>query len=312
MAQKNISSAKEELISSISLTAWSGLYILITAFALVCNVSIITVFAKKKCLRTRMNYYIIALAFSDLLIAIVIIPLWLTVVWLYVIHKNNQASLITKIFGHLDIFGGMLSILHLMVISLERLHAILLPLSHRFLRPASTIFVISAVWLASAVIAVTSVFLPKGLHWKGTFIIYTSIGFFVPFVVILTAYVSLTLLVKYRRDQLHRMHTKLSLRRERKLALTSFLIIVMFTVTWLPFFSINLIFYVCSNCASTIPYHVVLTVKAVHYSGSALNTLVYASRITELRRPIFMLLTPSREKKREQYLAVKHYKETAV
>lgn len=313
MEQKNNSVAhKTELIAFSSLIIWSCLYILLSAFALVGNVSIITIFTKRKRLRTRMNYYIMGLAFSDLLIAVVIIPLWLSVVWLqYLMQKSQQTVLITKIFGPLDILCGMLSILHLMVISLERLHAISLPLSHRSLRPAASLHVILVVWIVSAVIAVTAVFLPKGFQWKGTFIIYTCIGFFVPFTVIFISYLSITILVKNRDEQLRSRHTELSLHQERKLALTSFLIILLFVVTWLPFFSVNLIFYVCSGCVATISYHVILAVKALHYTGSALNVIVYASRESEFRRPMIMLLTRRREKTINRYVSMK-YKETEV
>ena len=300
----NHSTANTEFMSIYSLIAWSVLHILISASAVVGNVLIIAVFVKRQRVRTRMNFVIIGLAFSDLLIALVIIPLWLTVLWLYYTQKSAQANYIQRIFGPLDIFCGMLSILHLMVISLERLHAISFPLSHRSLRAHVNLIVISAVWFLSAIIAVTSVFIPKGFQWKGTFIIYTCIGFFVPFTVICFAYVSLTLLVKNRHEQLRRMHTELTLRRERKLALTSFFIVLLFVVTWLPFFSINLMFYVCTGCAATISYHAVLAVKALHYSGSALNTVVYAARISEFRRPMMNLLTERRWDKR----VMSHYR----
>lgn len=272
---------------------WCILYIIIALMALTGNLLIITVFANRRSVRTRTNYFIMGLATADILVSTVTIPLWLTLVGLMFTQRYKKMRLVQNVFGPFDIFSGMLSILHLMVISLERLYAIAMPLRHRRSSARNNLVVLFIVWSTGGLISAASVFLPKGSQWKGTLILFSCLGFFVPFSIICLAYVSILVIVK-NKTYVPRSRSAKIVKVETKLALTTFALIMLFLITWLPFFSMNFVLFLCTKCTFAISFHIILLVKAMHYSGSALNPIVYSARMPEFRRPIKVLLRERR------------------
>ena len=274
------------------LVTWCIVYLIIAAFAICGNVLIIFVFSKKRHLRTRTNYFVIGLAFGDILVGTVTIPLYATLLILLFNQDFKAAVLVKTIFSPMDILSGMLSILHLMTISVERVYAIAFPLRHRTSSARFNFIVLGIVWLTAAGIASLNFFIPKGPEWKGTFLIYSTLGFFVPFSVIFFAYTSIWIIVK-SRTKIPRNRARV-MKKESRTAITIFALILLFLVTWLPFFSLNLVLFSCSSCAAGVSLQVVFFFKALHYSGSALNPLVYSARMPEFRRPITILLKERR------------------
>ena len=274
------------------LVTWCIVYLIIAAFAICGNVLIIFVFSKKRHLRTRTNYFVIGLAFGDILVGTVTIPLYATLLILLFNQDFKAAVLVKTIFSPMDILSGMLSILHLMTISVERVYAIAFPLRHRTSSARFNFIVLGIVWLTAAGIASLNFFIPKGPEWKGTFLVYSTLGFFVPFSVIFFAYTSIWIIVK-SRTKIPRNRARV-MKKESRTAITIFALILLFLVTWLPFFSLNLVLFSCSSCAAGVSLQVVFFFKALHYSGSALNPLVYSARMPEFRRPITILLKERR------------------
>lgn len=276
------------------LVTWCTIYILISLVAIVGNVLIIFIFSQKRRLRTRTNYFIIGLATSDVIVGAVTIPLWMAVIVFLQMQQYKEMNIVYDIFRPLDILSGMLSILHLMTISLERLYAIALPLHHRISRARTNCMILAAIWAFAAGVASLSFIIPKGPKWKGTFIVYSVLGFFVPFFFILVAYMSIYIIVK-KRSYASRNHTR-AVRKESRTAFTIFVLVLLFSVTWLPFFSLNLVLFACQKCSQTIynHYNIILFFKALHYSGSALNPIIYSARMPEFRRPLKTLIKERR------------------
>ena len=274
------------------LVIWCLVYLIIATFAILGNVLIILVFYKKRNLRTRTNYFVIGLAVGDILVGTVTIPLYVT--WLILLFNQDYkaSSLVQTIFSPVDILSGMLSILHLMTISVERVYAIAFPLRHRTSTARLNFIILAIIWFTAAGIASLNFFIPKGPEWKGTFLIYSALGFFVPFTVIFFAYTSIWIIVK-TRTRIPRNRARV-VKRESRTAITIFALILLFLVTWMPFFSLNLVLFSCSKCAAAVPLQVVLFFKALHYCGSALNPVVYSARMPEFRRPISILLRERR------------------
>ena len=79
--------------------------------------------------------------------------------------------------------------------------------------------------------------------------------------------------------------------KEVKLAMTLFLVIVLFAAAWLPFMVINIVAYLCHTCVSS---KVSMVAKLLHYSNSAVNPIVYAWRLTEFRTAFMFLLCKKR------------------
>lgn len=274
------------------LVIWSSFYALIAFAAFTGNVLIITVFYKKRNLRTRTNYFVIGLAAADVLVGLVTIPLWVAYFNLLYNKTYEQAMIVKQIFSPMDIFSGMLSILHLMTISLERLYAIALPLRHRTSRTIYNIMILAIIWVSGGLVAASYFFLPQGIKWKGTFMIYSALGFFIPFSIICVAYLSIMIIVK-KQTKMTRSRAKV-VKRESKTAITVFTLVLLFLITWLPFFSLNMVLFACRKCAVSVTFNLVSFCKALHYMGSALNPVIYSARMPEFRRPIAMLLRKRR------------------
>ncbi|XP_031571548.1 D(2) dopamine receptor A-like [Actinia tenebrosa] len=284
---------KENFIEYPWLLVWSSLYAFIAFASFTGNVLIITVFYKKRKLRTRTNYFVIGLAAADVLVGLVTIPLWVAYFNLLYNKTFEQAMTVKQIFSPMDIFSGMLSILHLMTISLERLYAIALPLRHRTSRTIYNIMILAIIWVSGGLVAASYFFLPQGIKWKGTFMIYSALGFFIPFSIICVAYLSIMVIVKKQTKSVTRSRAKI-VKRESKTAITVFTLVLLFLITWLPFFSLNMVLFACQKCALSVTFNLVSFCKALHYMGSALNPVVYSARMPEFRRPIAMLLRQRR------------------
>lgn len=274
------------------LVIWCLVYLTIAIFAILGNFLIILVFMKKRSLKTRTNYFVIGLAIGDVLVGASTIPLYVTLLVLLFKKDYKEAALVQAIFSPMDVLSGMLSILHLTTISVERVYAIAFPLRHRTSSSRFSLIILTFIWLTAAGIASLNFIIPKGPQWKGTFLIYSALGFFVPFSIILVAYTSIWIIVKNK--------TKISctrarvMNRESRTAFTIFTLILLFLLTWLPFFSLNLVLFSCTKCAAAVSLQVVLFFKALHYSGSALNPVVYSARMPEFRRPVLTLLKERR------------------
>ena len=286
------SGSPSPLIELKYLILWCVVYLILATFAICGNVLIILVFSKKRNLRTRTNYFVIGLALGDILVGTATIPLYVTLLVLLFNQNFKAASLVQTIFSPMDILSGMLSILQLMTISVERVYAIAFPLRHRTTSARINFIILATVWLMAAGIASLNFLIPKGPEWKGTFLIYSTLGFFIPFSVIFFAYTSIWIIIKHK-TKIPRNRARV-VKRESRTALTIFALILLFLVTWLPFFSLNLVLFSCPSCVAAVPFQVVLFFKALHYSGSALNPVVYSARMPEFRRPITILLKERR------------------
>ena len=148
----------------------------IATFAILGNVLIIFVFSKKRNPRTRTNYFVIGLAFGDILVGTLTIPLYVTLLIL-LCNKHNKASKLVQ-----DILSGMLSSLQLMTISTSS--------------PRSNVIILAGIWCMAIGIASLNFSIPKGPEWKGTFVMYSTLGFFVSFSVIFEAYIPIWITVK--------------------------------------------------------------------------------------------------------------------
>ena len=274
------------------LVAWCLVYLTIAIFAILGNFLIILVFVKKRSLKTRTNYFVIGLAIGDVLVGASTIPLYVTLLVLLFKKDYKEAALVQTIFSPMDVLSGMLSILHLTTISVERVYAIAFPLRHRTSSSRFSLIILPFIWLTAAGIASLNFIIPKGPQWKGTFLIYSALGFFVPFSIILVAYTSIWIIVK-NKTKISRTRARV-MKRESRTAFTIFTLILLFLLTWLPFFSLNLVLFSCTKCAAAVSLQMVLFFKALHYSGSALNPVVYSARMPEFRRPVLTLLKERR------------------
>lgn len=194
----------------LSLASYAFLVVII----LFGNGLVVSAYIWNKRLRRAVTHTLITgLASADFLVGLVSLPLWM-----YISlsdhhgHKfNNHAY---QFYITADIFIGGASILQLTGISIERSHAILRPFKHRQLQRKTFYIAVATAWLFSAVLASLQP-LQYGTDWQMPYTILTaSVCFFIPVLVIITAYCSILVAAKTKGTLNEHQAHKASLERE--------------------------------------------------------------------------------------------------
>lgn len=105
-----------------------------------------------------------------------------------------------------------------------------------------------------------------------------------PLIVILLAYGGIWKTVRSRvipqaNSSGQRSHT-----RDMRLIVTIAIVVLLFVISWMPFFIMNVVAIFCLQCVLPVYPKISLFVKFMHFSNSAANPIVYAVKIPELRR----------------------------
>ena len=124
---------------------WSLCFGLLAALIVVGNLITIWIFLKQR-LRKRAHFLLISLAFADLLVGLLSVPLYIAIS-----ANPGEVMLVNFVFTYGDPFTGIASIFTLTAISLERMYAIGWPFRHRTLTFRVYIFAIAIPWISAAI-----------------------------------------------------------------------------------------------------------------------------------------------------------------
>ena len=259
---------------SIALSAAFGL----VALTIIAGNSVtIAAFTKTRLIRRPTHYFLISLAVADLMVGAIAMPL-------YIFHFVDASlwsgsQVIQALYYSFDIVSGMASVFTLAVVSVERLYAVGWPWKYRHYTPLKCYIVAVAVtWFLA--VAICCLYL--GLRFKfisGVVHIVTVISLSVCLAVACLAYSALWLRMKYRQRR------RRGVEKDKKLAITLFVVTGIFIITWMPFEVIIIIVHFCKQCRLP-PNRLVYVIKLLQYSNSFVNTLVYSFRMQEFRRAI--------------------------
>lgn len=229
----------------------------------------------KKIRRSVTNCFIVSLAVSDLMVAFLSEPFWLS----YEIDhwkslpKNWNPAIFAMFWVILDITCAVASIVNLMFISIDRYFAIKSPLSHHTkMTPETSIWIILALWVYSIG---TACFFLLEWHWK--FLMIFIIGFLVPLIIMVFCYVGIMVVISSKARLSNQVGTT-RLDKEFKTAKSLGVVTGSFVFCWLPFFIISLVYRYCTSCMGDIERLPAVTsaVKWLHYLNSCLNPIIYA------------------------------------
>ena len=272
-----VATAKMKVAELVIITV---LYCLLVVTIIIGNGLILTSFAINRKLRTVTNTFIVSLSLSDTLVGLVSIPCWIYIfLCQYMERPYTKAGY--QFYITFDIFIGSASILQLTSISIERCHAIVRPLRHRTLPMRVFYAMIAIPWMYAALMA--SLQPVQFERWTAVYtLLMTTTCFFIPFLIILVAYVTIYLFARSKPTSMltrHRMPKK-AYKNEIRLSATVALITVLFVIAWLPLFVVSVLAtYYPQQLPSPLGIDRLLKfVKFCHYSNSALNPFVYAYR----------------------------------
>ena len=271
------------------------IYAILSALIIFVNFLVIFAYRRNPKLQTATNLFFINLAISDFVVGAVSIPLWMySLLCQYTgAFPNKTFKLVYYFF---DIFSALASISFLTVISAERNTAISKPLYHRTLPLRKYYRIVWAIWLYAMILAATFIqeFGPGWLHYRG--IVSFLTGFFVPLCLIIVMYINICRNVRkcnFRRRSLSSNTSSKDLQRERRTTYTVAIVIGLFVVAWLPFFTLSILSVFCGH--TCIPMGAsfrpgIDLVKMLHYSNSVVNPFVYGYRNAKMRRTILNIL----------------------
>ena len=254
------------------------------------NIITIIVFVKQRQLQRRSTYLIIHLAIADLLVGAVSGPL-------YVAVKTKTCGRRELIPGNWTTYISVplitlfqfISLMNLVVISLERMHATFRPLSHRLLKTWYYGIAIVVMWVVAGAKEVVPLVLYGSSEWNFRALsiyyhIHTAIN--VTFLlVICISYVSIYVKVRCRP----RLYHHGAAQREQKLTTTLLIVTIVSLLTWLPG-SIYSFIDMQRYFGNYVPEHLVETstlsvfaMVVLAIANSLVNPILYTVRMEEFR-----------------------------
>ncbi|XP_078364212.1 beta-2 adrenergic receptor-like [Oculina patagonica] len=259
--------------------------VFITEFLVIFIINIITVtaFARIRHLRKRSTYLIINLTVADLLVGAVTGPLKIMVRPLY--HKMEETFGFTwpgMIILTFDICFTTASQVNLCLISLERLHATHLPFRHCLIRKCIYFKIVVGSWFESLLLAT----LMAGLYLNEPYLTFSYVWASFNVLIILVLVVSyIIIILNVQRSPRSQIYG--SIRTERKLSMTLFMVTGVSILTILPWTVYKLMPHDIMekwDNESSVEIHEVLAV--IYYANSIVNPLVYTIRMREFRKAI--------------------------
>ncbi|XP_032233237.1 D(1)-like dopamine receptor isoform X2 [Nematostella vectensis] len=267
-AEEMESSTAQKVISSIAMSAL--ILLSVSGNALV----IASFYQYKRIRRSVTNCFIVSLAVSDLMVAFLSEPFWLSyeiTQWRH-IPEHWDINALVSFWLVLDIVCAVSSIANLMFISIDRYFAIKSPLSHHTKMTTYTSkWIILGLWgYASGTGCIVL------LHWPWRFLLIFIIGFLVPLIIMVFCYAGILVVVSSKARLSNRVGRRLD--KEFKTAKSLGVVTGSFVICWLPFFIVSLSHKYCISCRVAIESVPAATsaVKWLHYLNSCLNPIIYA------------------------------------
>ena len=264
---------------------WSLCFGLLSFLIIVGNALSISILFKRR-LRKRPHFLLISLAFADLLVGLIPVPL----------YSMSQAdipyfsSTTYVVFLCMDMFAGLSSVFTLAAISLERLHAIARPLRHRQLTLRSYAIAIATPWIFSLIVSLS--------YLLSVFSVITFLQFFSGIIISLSTSLLVTC-ISYCiiwRKQASKIPNEAQARKNIHLNRTLLLITAIFVLSWLPFQVLAAVLKFCISCRRLNKTLIILlyVIKLLQYSNSFMNFLVYCFRMSDYRKALSRMLPKCR------------------
>ena len=265
---------------------WFASYVTAIVFIVLLNAFTLATFASNHQLRKHSTYLIINLTVADLLFGTAegllsilepaILERYLpcsTEEW----FSWQELMLLTLYF-----LFPVASLVYILLISLERLHATIYPFKHCLIGGKVYFRIIAFSWLLAFLLAFVFAFLFLCLSFVFPYV-YASFAF-ITLLILAVSYIRIILNVKKHPHSAQNFGSLLS--EERKLSLTLFIMTVASFLTILPavFWDATIDHLSLDQVSPTIAYRISYTFDALYLFSPILNPLIYAVRMQEFRK----------------------------
>ena len=255
---------------------WATCFAVMSALIIVGNSLTIATLLKKK-FRKGPHFLLISLAVADLCVGCMI-PLYMART---IMAPHNRSKLSFTLY--LSIFSNVSAIFHLLVISLERLHAILRPFRHRQLSLKAYWVAIATPWVLSLSQTISILTLRRVLKRSdGAFFLLAFLT--TPLLVTCCSYFAIWKKRKESRDKVRSFRQSQDARFSR----TIFLVITASFITCVPFQLCNIVRGLSPT--TTIPLSAIFVTNLLLFSNSFVNFLIYFLRFPGYRKALISSL----------------------
>ena len=273
-------------------------FILTFVFIVVGNLFTIVLFVVNSGLRKRSLLLVINMAFADLVLATLTLPIYIYHVGKsFLLWKGGWSMSLSIFYMIVDTFFSQASLISAAFISGERFYAIYWPFKHRTLSMRAYRIFIFTVWALTLVIATlcsTSYFL---ISYKRA--VYNAcVTPYILIVIFTICGCNIGIWRKFRHGNIASQQQNKDFLNKR-LTKTLLFASILTLVSYLPLVIFNFLIYVFDV---QIPWKYYYLVNVINYSNSFANPVVYALRIPEFRETLKLYClkrseAPSIEKK---------------
>ena len=253
---------------------WMVVYICEAFLILIGNSLTIYIFFRIRKRLKRTSYLLINLAVADAFVGMVL-TLFISADVAIMLEKDVSLTFGETVVA-LDISATVASLSSLVLISLERMLAILWPLRHRLLKTQYFYVSIGFVWFLSAANVLSNLRLYNDITYDDSYSVFTSVTFVTSLVVITVSY--LAIWISVRRNAIP-SNDRRSMGQSSKLAKTLFIVTALSIMTSLPYGIIITLKQFSENFFSFR----VQIIMAAQYANSLLNPVIYCFRMPEIK-----------------------------
>ena len=255
---------------------------------LVCTVYFIDPF--KNLRRTLSFYYVVNLAFADILVGVVVEPLNVSVYW----TESEPALFAFYVFAVLSCVSSILNICAMM---LDRYIAVSQAFRYRILVTVKRVRAsVVLLWLYALHFSLLAL-----LGWRdASFQIYLySFGVLLPSVIMLVSYYGLIRILKKKGAKLRRFSSghckkstqvKIMMQRERRVSTTVFIMLMVFLTAWFPFVVVDFVLVFCAHCRSQRLLLARDITLSLGFFSSGINPALYAWRIRRFKQGLLKVM----------------------
>ena len=279
----------EEALSQAQVIAWSCTLTWEAAFITLGNLLTIVIFAFFKKIRVKKSLYlVINMAFADLALGSVCLPLSI-----FIIETHHQLTIERSPFflKIIIVVFAQVSFITAALISAERFYAIYWPLKHRTLSARAYRLVILTPWILSILGSIFTVFL---LHFVSVVGLFFGLRLYGLSIVLIICGLNIGIWRKFQQKTVPHLHNRAL--QNKRLTKALMFVSLMSLISWLPPIVWNFADFLKFKMSDNI----FLVTFFMYFSNSLINPVGYALRIPEFKQALNQCCFARKKMRRSQ------------
>lgn len=226
----------------------------------------------------KLRHFLVSLLVVNLIITIIAIPMWIYVLAYDAIVEIDSPltyKLSAILYYTLDLFYGVLVLLHIAILMTERLYAIGWPIQHRIAADLPDFLTCAAVWFFALLSSLVAVLVYLNHNFKELALVASALCF--PVLLLICLGLLFVILIKKKKSLSTEIRNK-----DFKVAMTVALVALLYTVFCVPLHTMNAVYHTCTTCS--IPYfETIMPLRCMQFSFSIVIDVIFMLGIDEFR-----------------------------